>query len=411
MLRNVAKFAARHHRFFHANNSQTLTPCIFRGKMNGIKVTSYRRITSGTMIEGTEAPSKALMEELQKEVANHQKLAAKSSFEKSKELKQSLESIRSKQFDLEMWEDCLKTEKELYETFYREESLTDIAESHGRLGTLYSKIKYYSDGLKHLEKALSCWQRHHANMFHVKVGDAWNALAALRGEELDLENATKCLSMAEPHYRYHGERMIDFGQTNSNENDSYVPPTPHPDLRLVLENQAHLLRLQNLHKDALNIYHEVENLWGRDRDSSLDIADCLMATGEYLEAKKLYENVWKTLDPEDTEHIVIMSAVLHQMGMIFVSTNDPQQALNNFEKAYELRKKNFGEFHPLVGTTVNVMGVAHASLDQPGVALDYFHEALMIARRNSDYPKPDQDPIILHLLSNIQLVKKNLNKD
>jgi tetratricopeptide (TPR) repeat protein len=417
MLRNFAPSLIRKHRHCHSIISQTFNPTVFGGKRNVLKATGYRQISNGIIIDAIEAPAKCLLQELQQKISSHQQLVASSADKKSSDIKKSLESILKRQTQLRMWEDCVKTEKELFDTFYAHESLTDIAESYSRLGKIYCNMKYFTDSIKYLEKALSCWQQIHVNMFHAKVGDAWYNLAMVRSDELDLMKATKCLAMAEPHFRHHKTSMIDIGRSSiiiDDDDDNDNPkssPLPHVNLRKVLEQQAFLLRLQGLHVDALKIYREIESIWGRDRDSSLDIADCSMVLEDFRESEKLYDKVWDMLNPEDPDDVDIRSCVLHQKGLIHLQTNDPRQALTCFEQAYKIRKKNYGEFYPLVGTTVNLMGVAHATIDQPSIALNYFHEALMIARRNSDYSTSDKDPLVQNLLRNIQMVKKRVDEN
>lgn len=315
------------------------------------------------------------------------------------EIRESLETIRHLQFQLEEWEDCLKTQQELHNTYYK--STLELAESHHSFGILHKRLQQYEISQKHLEQSLAYYQHLHPNTFHVQVGEAWNELAALLGAQMELGDAQQYLHLAEPHYRYSGYDM--FAELPEGKEDH----KPHPELRKILENQGKILRFMNEHENALKLYREIEELHGLDTNLRLDLADCLLTLGERLEAKKLYEHVIQTLDPDS----LVASNVHHQLGLVHATMpHGETEALKQFQLAYTLRKRLLGEMNSLVGQTVNAMGAVQFALNQPGAALSSFREALVIARMNSEFKVSEEDPEVKHIMKNITLVQRGMEQ-
>jgi tetratricopeptide (TPR) repeat protein len=315
------------------------------------------------------------------------------------EIQASLETIRHLQFQLETWEDCLTTHEQLHRTYYT--STLELAESHHTFGILHKRLQQYDLSQKHLEQSLAYYQQLHPNRFHVQVGEAWNELAALFGAQMELGDAQQYLHLAEPHYRYSGHEMYaDLPEGEEGQK-------PHPELRKILENQGKILRYMNEHENALTLYREIEQLHGLDTNLRLDLADCLLTLGDRQEAKKLYEQVIRTLDPDS----LVASNVHHQLGLVHATMpNEEAEALKQFQLAYTLRKRLLGDMNSLVGQTVNAMGAVQAALDQPGAALSSFREALVIARMNSGFKVSEEDPEVKHIMKNIALVQRGMEQ-
>lgn len=315
------------------------------------------------------------------------------------EIKASLEAIRKLQYELEEWEDCLKTQEQLHKSYYTE--TIDLAVSHNVCGILHKRLQQYDMGKKHLEQSLAYYQQLHPDKFHVQVGEAWNALAALVGEQMELADAQKYLHLAEPHFRYSGLDMY----TDLPEGEE--APTPHPELRKILENQGNILRFNNEHENALKLYREIEKLHGLDTSLKLDLADCLLALADRREAKRLYQQVIPTLDPDS----LVASNVHHQLGLVHATVQaEATDALQQFQLAYALRKRLLGDTNSLVGQTINAIGVVHAGLGQHGAALTSFREALVIARMNSNFTVSEEDPEVKNILKNITLVQRKMEQ-
>lgn len=331
----------------------------------------------------------------------------------SESLQSSLEVIRNLQFQLEEWQGSLESEEELYATYYQHSSSQlDLARSHNRFGILHQRLTHYDDSQRHFELSLQFYQELHPDTFHVEVGEAWNALAALAAEQAEMGIAMQNLHLAEPHFRYAGCNM--FADINEE------TQKPHPELRKVLENQCEIMRLLHQYKEALALYTEIEDrlvLQGQpvDRDLLLHKADCLLAMGDPVASKKLYTLVMERHDvnPES----LMAAAIHHQLGLVYSYEQqsnkfyDAEKALKNFSLAYQLRKRLLGDTHPQVGKTANAMGAIQASaMDNPGSALTNMREALVIARIHSTYPNDENDPEVKHILQNISLVQKTMEQ-
>ena len=315
------------------------------------------------------------------------------------EIRASLEAIRKLQYDLEEWEGCLKTHEELHKTFCTE--TLELAASHNSFGILHRKLQQYDKSQKHLEQSLAYYQQLHPNEFHVQIGEAWNALAALFGEQMELTDAHQYLHLAEPHFRYSGyDKYADLPEGDD-------APKPHPELRKILESQGNILRFMNEHESALKLYREIEELHGLDTRLRLDLADCLLTLGDRQEAKRLYQQVLPTLEPDS----LVASNVLHQLGLVHATIEaEADEALQQFQLAYTLRKRLLGETNSLVGQTVNAMGAVQAGLGHHGAALRSLREALVIARLNSEFKTSEEDPEVKLILKNITLVQRNMDQ-
>jgi tetratricopeptide (TPR) repeat protein len=314
---------------------------------------------------------------------------------------------------LEEWQGSLDSEQELYEQYYQNSSIPlELARSHNRFGILHRQLLQYGDSQRHFELSLQYYQQLHPDTFHVDVGEAWNALAALAAEQTELGIAMKHLHLAEPHFRYAGNHMFEEINEDTQE--------PHPELRKVLENQGEILRMMNEHKEALALYTEIEDrlvLGGQpvDRDLLLHKADCLLTMGDPTASKKLYELVLQRhhVDPDS----LIAAAIHHQLGLVYSYEQklnkfyDAEEALNSFSIAYLLRKRLLGDTHVQVGKTANAMGAVQASgMENPGSALTNFREALVIARIHSEFPNDGDDPEVKQILQNIAMVQKSMEQ-
>ena len=402
---------------------------------------AVRCIQSGPMFEA-ELVSPLKKNDLEEALENHKLLLSSSSSNDDDDddditsnsaaaashskmmIQSSLEKIRNHQFQMSLWQEALETEQELHTNHYEQhnnnnnnnnKSLLDdsMAKSHNRLGILNQRLLRYKDSQVHFETSLSKYQQLHIDTFHVDIGEAWNALAALSAEQTELGQAMECLRFAEPHFRHSGQPL--YSQLNPDSK-------PDPELRKILENQGQILRLQNQHGEALKLYREIEETLlllpqqgggsssssssNLDRDLQLDLADCLLAIGDHDESKDLYNKVLTTLDPDT----LMAAALSHQLGLIAAIQNDPAEALNYFTISHLLRQRLLGDTHLLVGKTVNAMGAVQATLDKPGAALANFREALVIYRIHTEFENDEDDPEIKQVMKNISIVQRDMEQ-
>lgn len=110
--------------------------------------------------------------------------------------------------------------------------------------------------------------------------------------------------------------------------------------------------------------------------------------GHFDQALAHFENALKVIEAEGLAQTYL--AEYHQLtGMTFAQRWDGNQALPQLKKAYEIRKKIFGETHYLTAETIDWMGVAFYYAEAFEKSRDYHNMALAlkIEHYGQDHPK------------------------
>ncbi|MDX1629055.1 MAG: CHAT domain-containing tetratricopeptide repeat protein [Fulvivirga sp.] len=110
-----------------------------------------------------------------------------------------------------------------------------------------------------------------------------------------------------------------------------------------------------------------------DNDQALDY---------YLEALKLYQEVY------ETEHENI-AQILINLGVIYRNMEFYGDAINNFQEANKIADKVFSEAHPTRGFILFNIGQTYYEMSNPETALDFFEKALVIYQNHFGSRHPD----------------------
>lgn len=375
-----------------------------RRRIEACKQLTCRRITTGTIIEAELVSP--LNNDLKEAIKRHDQLLSGSP--SKKEVRSSLEIIRRFQYQTEKWREAMETEEMLHHEHY--ESSLEMAQSHNRFGILNQNLEDYSKSQSHFERSLRYYiEFHPPDTFHEDIGEACNHLADVAAAKMELELALQWLERSEPHFRRHGESMFNVKDKEDVVNKKKLP---HPELRKCLENKGQIFRLMNRHKEALEVYREIEenvlvDNQEPDQTLKLDLADSLFSVEKFRESEKLYMSVLDNIDSES----LTAATIRHKLGLIDASPSESngESAMFHFQTALALRKRMLGETHVNVAKILMSMGVVrHVLMGDSASALADFREALIIYRANSEFENDEDDIEVKKVLKNISLVQRDL---
>jgi tetratricopeptide (TPR) repeat protein len=240
----------------------------------------------------------------------------------------SLEEVRDCHVNLGHWEDAIAIEKKLLEVAPKE--TREQADCYHRLGSLELQMQHFAEARRYYHLALAIfYDIHGQDSFHRDMGKMLVGLGGICVHQGDSpELALPLLAQAEEHYRNHGMSVTT--------DTTIKPNSPHPEISVVLGNQALIHRMMGQHQVAIEKYKEMlvflhqyesDNEEKRD-DVQLQIADCLFAVNQLSPAldhfETLLENVKRRSrrgggeDETETTATTAHEGVLrHHIGVIY----------------------------------------------------------------------------------------------
>jgi tetratricopeptide (TPR) repeat protein len=226
----------------------------------------------------------------------------------------SLEEVRDCYVSLGYLEDAVAVEKRLLGLAKEKREQADC---HHRLGSLQLQMQHFADARRYYQLALALfYEIHGQESFHREMGKLLVGLGGICVHQGEPEQALPFLAQAEEHYRNHGMRVTGSQMITSD---------PHPEISVVLGNQALIHRMMGQHQVAIEKYKEMlvflqhyESHDEEKRDQvQLQIADCLFAINQLGPAldhfQTLLENVKRRRGGEETAHEGVLR---HHIGLI-----------------------------------------------------------------------------------------------
>jgi len=321
---------------------------------------------------------------------NHELLAQDFGYE------EKIEALQEVYMDLGYWSDALGIEQ-TKALLYLEEGTEEYADSIHAQGKLWLRQQEFGNSKALYEQALEFFE---TSNNPVQVGHVLISLAGWYYFQNQLDVAMEHLHKAEP--------LLD---SNS------------PLLVKCLDNQGLVHRLWGDYHAALDKYQQALQVVDPVKEEEtrhallMHLGDMYQAIEEPQEALQVYHDLVQEMeekgeggDNNSNSAIKGMQGVLwHNIATIHVDFGDYEMALDEFDRAIQLKTEMGGANHPEVAKTWNSLGVLHAgALRQLPKARECFQHALMIARINADDPSTDED--VMHILQNISHIEQQLNR-
>jgi tetratricopeptide (TPR) repeat protein len=197
-------------------------------------------------------------------------------------------------------DDATAVEMKLLELFANDkDDQREQADCYHRLGSLQLQMQHFADARRYYQLALALfYEIHGRDSFHREMGKLLVGLGGICVHQGDPERALPLLAQAEEHYRQHGRRVTDpviMDSTITSDIDDIDDDIdiddidgPHPEISVVLGNQALIHRMMGQHQVAIEKYKEMLVFLDRyethneekKHEVQLQIADCLFAVNQ-----------------------------------------------------------------------------------------------------------------------------------
>lgn len=201
-----------------------------------------------------------------------------------------LEEVRDCYVSLGRLEDAMTMEMKLLELA---KDQREQADCYHRLGSLQLQMQHFADARRYYQLALALfYEIHGKDSFHREMGKLLVGLGGICVHQGDPERALPLLAQAEEHYRQHGRRVTDpvimDSSITSDDDDIDGDDGPHPEISVVLGNQALIHRMMGQHQVAIEKYKEMlvfldqyeSHNEEKKHEVQLQIADCLFAVNQ-----------------------------------------------------------------------------------------------------------------------------------
>jgi len=314
------------------------------------------------------------------------------------EYEEKIQALQEVYMDMGYWSDALGIEESKC-TLYYEEGTEEYADSIHSQGKLYLRQEDFRQSKALYDEALAFFESSSSVSSQVQVGHVLISLAGWYYFQNQLDVAMEHLHNAEP--------LLDSN-----------PPL----LVKCLDNQGLVYRLWGDYLAALDKYQQALQVVGEEEATRhaliMHLGDMYQAIEEPQQALKVYQDLVQELEQKgassnataSVKEIEGMQGVLwHNIATIHVDFGDHELALDEFDRAIQLKTESGGANHPEVAKTWNSLGVLHAgALRQLPKARECFQHALMIARINTEDPSTNED--VIHILQNISHIEQQLNR-
>ena len=311
---------------------------------------------------------------------------------------EKMDALQAVYMDLGYWSDALGIEQTKCHLYY-EADTEEYADSIHAQGKLYLRQQDFNNSKALYDQALEYFE---STGNSVQVGHVLISLAGWYYFQDQLDRAMEHLCKAEP--------LLDSN-----------PPL----LVKCLDNQGLVHRLWGDYHAALDKYQQalvvVDPVKEEETRHALlmHLGDMYQAIEEPQEALQVYLDLVQEMEKKtadigsDTASVQAMKGqqgvLWHNIATIHVDFGDYELALDEFDRAIQLKTEMGGANHPEVAKTWNSLGVLHAgALRQLPKARECFQHALMIARINADDPSTDED--VIRILQNISHIEQQLNR-
>ncbi|CAF1269401.1 unnamed protein product [Rotaria sordida] len=136
----------------------------------------------------------------------------------------------------------------------------------------------------------------------------------------------------------------------------------------------------------------VAKLVNRSSDSGkrMLFGELLLDMGKYTESQKYFETIKEQMQAEDAES----ADIYHNLGRAYGYKGDFDKALDNFNRAYDIRHKTLTSSDYTLPDTLNSLGVIYGEKGEYDKAKKKFHDALTMLEK---YPSTDQKSKTLHI--------------
>ena len=266
----------------------------------------------------------------------------------------------------------------LREQIFGEGSI-ELAESYKLLGKCHYALDEMESALEMYRKALPVFLRHYGSMDRT-VLVIYSDMASCYLNESNYKEAEKCLfKTLEIQTQIYGESHIETATTyhklgflhfNTGNTDQALQlykkaleirrenlRQDHPDISNILTNMARLYSQQQEWDMALEHFREsfdiVKRNFGalhkRTRELGIETIDACFGAEKFNLAIELLEDFLQScyrVSEKSEEHLADVAWFHHALGLAYENVEELNKALENYIKAFTVRKNIYGEEHP-----------------------------------------------------------------
>ena len=252
------------------------------------------------------------------------------------------------------------------------------------LGRLYQKMKDPKGALVAFEQALKLYDNptHKDNL--LEKASLLNNLATVYAE-IDTAKSIENYKAASDIF----SSIIDSGQTE------VVPHLANTQFALAeaYYKKSDFYFAKKHYKEAIRFYERLSNEIYYPLKASAHYQLGNIHTEEFnlFDAKVHYTkalSLFEILASEDESFKPYLAAVLNNLGVTFKSMEEPEKALEHYNKAWReyqgLAQRSLELFQPYVAATLNSMGIVHAEMDNFEKAIGQIREAVTLYNELAD---------------------------